>query len=108
MVIVPSDTLQSFHCLAKCRIESRVIPGKISPFNGGVISSRSIEFEKKKMLKFKQECLKNADYNPYLLVHLQKARKCSLFQLRLVDDLDHTATALAVNPWNSLLFVREW
>lgn len=41
MVIVPSVTLQLFHCLAKCRIESRVIPGRMRPFSGGVISSRS-------------------------------------------------------------------
>lgn len=43
IVIERSLTIQSPHCRASVNIESRVIPGKIRPFSGGVTSSLSIK-----------------------------------------------------------------
>ena len=36
-----SDTLNSFHLRVSCRMDLRVMPGRISPFSGHVISSFS-------------------------------------------------------------------
>lgn len=43
IVMGRSVTLNWRHSRARWRIESRVIPGRISPLSGGVISSRSIK-----------------------------------------------------------------
>lgn len=52
IVITSSVTTKSSHWLASSKIEQRVIPGKISPFSGGVLSCLSKERKKLFFMKF--------------------------------------------------------
>lgn len=106
IVIEPSVTLKSPHCWTNDKIEFLVMPGKMSPFNDGVISSRSIHWTWE---KYCQRGVRWKWFESIMYRHfrLQRIRICSLCRPRSDSALHHTATALAVVLCCVLPFVHE-
>lgn len=130
MLMLPSVTLNRPHWRVNDKIESLVMPGKIRPFNGGVINSCSVDDNISNAKRLNDcRCIHNTQYRhtipvfcyvcvlmcfvlvcdrTYLHHRWWTMWKCSLCRLRWGRDRDRTAKVPAVILCWPPLFAHEW